>query len=305
MTDQLAPPAADPREIAKLFARYLIARPDVKAYQRDNGAWYPEHSRITMEDLLHHIEGRSSMGHYTVGLDGQTKFFAFDIDLEEAKPERQIWYPMPKSRFHDTDGTPLDWEDFQNGDPRGLWKEGAAINPDRTPSDAGMYPFEESFLIFQLRTMAHLLARTTEETLGVPTAVAYSGSKGIHVYALTGPISGAEAREGAEIVLAQTNRFELLRGKNFYKHRIISGDPIEDMPQLSVEIFPKQDSVDDKDKKLGNLMRLPLGWNRNMPAGITHYRPQFLDVRHRMTEFKERNPIEALTTANQWAGAIS
>jgi hypothetical protein len=282
----------DIRTVAKLFAQHLIIRPDVKAFQRDNGAWYPEHSKIEMTDLLRHLDGNSSMGHYTVSPEGMTKFFAFDIDLEEAKPDRGIWYPMPV-QCNCTPEEVCSWDDFENADPRGEWKSGA------------MTTCTERFLIYQLRTMAHLLADTTEQTLGVRTAVAYSGSKGVHVYALTGPISAADARAGAQIVLDQTNRFELLRGQNFFKHRAIHDDPILDMPQLSVEVFPKQDSVEGKAEKLGNLMRLPLGWNRNTPAGITHHRPQFLDVRHRMTEFKERNPVEALTIDSQWAGAIN
>lgn len=277
-------------KLANLFARTFISRPDVKAFQRTNGDWYPVRERITRLDLAKHIRGETSMGHYLVGLNGTVKFFAFDIDLEEAKPDRSIYYPMPIS----IDPSNTEWSEWRDGNPRGAWE-----NPDRPP-------YVEKFLIYQMRTMAHLLATTAEQMLGYRTLVTYSGHKGVHVYViLDEPTEAAMAREAAVMVLDQTDRFELLRGKNFFKHRVKFGDPVQDMPQLSVEIFPKQDSVEDKEKKLGNLMRLPLGRNLKVPNGVKHYVPQFLDVRHRMTEFKERDPIEALTISDQWAGVMT
>lgn len=279
--------------LANLFAKTFISRPDVKAYQRPNGDWYPVHQRITREDLIKHIRGESSMGHYLASTENRVKFFAFDIDLEEAKPDRQIYYPMP-IKILDYADQASNWENFVDGNPRGAWE-----NPNRPQ-------YVESFLVYQMRTMAHLLATTAEQMLGYRTLVTYSGHKGVHVYVLLdGAFEASDAREAAVMVLDQTNCFELLRGKNFFKHRAAYGDPELDMPQLSVEIFPKQDTITDKEKQLGNLMRLPLGRNMKMPDGVEHYLPQFLDVRHRMTEFKERDPIEALTVRNQWAGVMT
>lgn len=277
--------------LANLFAKTFISRPDVKAFQRPNGDWYPVRERITREDLHRHITGQSSMGHYLVSTAGTVKFFAFDIDLEEAKPDRNIWYPMPNGV-----------EEFMwrfpsevRGNPRGIWE----LGPEK------MISYEHSFLVYQMRWLAHILATEAEQMLGYRTLVTYSGHKGVHVYViLDEPTEASVAREMAVMVLEQTDRFELLRGKNFYKHRAMHGDPEMDRPQLSVELFPKQDSVEGKEKQLGNLMRLPLGRNLKVQDGVEHYVPQFLDVRWRMTEFKERDPIEALTVKNQWAGVM-
>lgn len=277
--------------LANLFAKTFISRPDVKAFQRPDGSWYPVRERITREDLIKHITGQTSMGHYLASTENRVKFFAFDIDLEQAKPKLGVYYPLP--RFDD-----ITWgSHVEDADPRGIWELG--LEYDWTAN-------QRTFLIYQMRTMAHILAITAEQMLGYRTMVTYSGHKGVHVYVLLdGAFEASDAREAAVMVLDQTNRFELLRGKNFYKHRVIENDPVRDMPQLSVEIFPKQDTVEDKEKQLGNLMRLPLGRNMKVPDGVEHYLPQFLDVRHRMTEFKERNAIEALTTSDQWAGVMT
>lgn len=283
----------DVNTLANQFAKLFISRPDVKAFQRPDGSWYPVRTKITREDLVRHLQGESSMGHYLCGLDNTVKFFAFDIDLEEAKPDKNIYYPMPIKLFDNPDEA-SDWGDnFVKGDPRGAW-----ANPDKAH-------YTESFLIFQMRTMAHILATTAEQMLGYKTLVSYSGHKGIHVYVLCGKTEAGTARELAKMVLEQTDRFELLRGTNFFKHRAKFGDPVQDMPQLSVEIFPKQDTVDDKTEKLGNLMRLPLGWNAKTERSIMHYRPMFIDVRQRMTALVRRNPSELLTVEDQWAGAVT
>jgi hypothetical protein len=283
--------------LANLFAKTFISRPDVKAFQRPDGSWYPVRERITRQDLAKHIRGESSMGHYLVSQTGTVKFFAFDIDLEEAKeagkymtwPEGR-YYPMPIS----IDPINTAWDHFVDGDPRGAWE-----NPHRPE-------YVEKFLVYQMRTMAQILAVESQNLLGYRTLVTYSGHKGMHVYViLDEPTEASVARELATMVLLQTDRFELLRGKNFFKHRAKFGDPVQDMPQLSVEIFPKQDTVSDKEKQLGNLMRLPLGRNMKVPDGVEHYLPQFLDVRHRMTEFRERNAIEAMTVSDQWAGVMT
>lgn len=279
----------DLNTLANQFAKLFISRPDVKAFQRPDGSWYPVRAKITREDLVRHIQGESSMGHYLCSTANTVKFFAFDIDLEEAKPEKSLYYPMPIS----IDPTYSEWNYWRDGNPRNAW-----TNPD-------IAQYTEEFLIYQMRTMAHILATTAEEMLGYPTLVSYSGHKGLHVYVLCGPTEAGTARELAKMVLDQTDRFELLRGANFFKHRVKFGDPVQDMPQLSVEIFPKQDTVDDKTEKLGNLMRLPLGWNAKTDRSVVHYRPMFLDVRHRMNALVRRDPLELLTVTDQWAGAVT
>lgn len=276
--------------IARLFARRFIARPNVKAYQRPDGSWYPDRTPITMDDLLNHQHGYKTMGHYLVSEQDTCKFFAFDIDLEEAKPDKNIYWPMPGDWEYPEEKA--GWTSWYNGDPRGTW-----MNIEK------LTPLEARFLVYQMRSMAHQLVRTIEETLGLRTAVAYSGSKGLHVYAFFDePLPASMAREMAESVIDATGGFAIHRGKNFFKRQPGTVDHITDAQQLSVEIFPKQDSLAGKDKGLGNLLRLPLG--RNL-KGSGRPMPMFLDVRARMTEFKKRDTVEALTVTDQWAGVMT
>lgn len=280
----------DGTAVAKLFAKMFISRSDVKAYQRPDGSWYPDRTPINMQDMLAHLSGARTMGHYLIGPNDTCKFMAFDIDLEEAKPEHQIYWPMPGDWEYPQEK--IGWTSWYPGDPRGTW-----MNTEK------LAPLEARFLVFQMRSAAHMLARSAEDLLGLRTAVAYSGSKGLHVYAFFDePVPAALAREMAELTVDAAGGFAILRGKNFFKKQPKDDDPVTDMQQLSVEIYPKQDSLADKDKKLGNLLRLPLG--RNL-KGNGRPAPMFLDVRHRMTEFKSRNPIEALTVADQWAGVMT
>jgi hypothetical protein len=274
----------DTRELAKLFAGKFIARPDVHAIQRANGDWNPVESKITMDLLLRHIRGEISIGHYMLNREGQVKLFAFDIDLEKSNAERGIFWPVP-GRLDEAAG---EWVDFTPGDPRQSW-ESIASGPE----------FLRDFFVYQLRSCANRLARTVEDLLGVPTCVAYSGHKGLHVYSFTGLISAAEAREAAKIVLDHLGEFQVARGNNFYKGIPRLDLNIDPWPQLSIEIFPKQDAAPGG---YGNLMRLPLG--RHLAAPVDHPYPHafFVDMRQRYGDLIERNPLEALTTQNQWAG---
>lgn len=286
--------ADDSRQLAKLFASKFIARPEVKAFQRANGDWYPDETPITMPDLLAHLSGERSMGHYMLSSKSEVKLFAFDIDLEKAVPEKGIWWPMP-TRVDQVAG---DWVDFQPDNPRILWESLDAWPSDFDPPINTQCT--QDFLIFQMRTCAMLLATSIRELLEIPVAVAYSGHKGLHVYGFTGLVSATEAREAASIILDHAG-FELVRGRNFYKKKA-EGDPnILSLPQLSIEAFPKQTSLENKG--FGNLMRLPLG--RNLLAGTSHpHQAKFLDFRPtgRYTELIERNPLEALTVDDPWAG---
>lgn len=273
------------RRVARLFAMRIINRPDVYAIQRANGDWNPVEQPITMDLLLRHIAGEVSIGHYMLGRDGNVKLFAFDIDLEKANAEREIFWPVP-TRLDDAAG---EWVDFQPGDPRRAWELATTADGD----------WLRDFFVYQLRSCANRIARTVEELLGVPTCISYSGHKGLHVYCFSGLISATEAREAAKIVLDHTSLFAVARGNNFYKG-IPRLDPnIDPWPQLSVEIFPKQDTAPGG---FGNLMRLPLG--RHLAAQPGHPYPNafFVDPRWGHTQLVERNPLEALTVENQWLG---
>jgi hypothetical protein len=273
------------KELAKLFASKFIARPDVHAIQWPNGEWRPVQEKFTMDLLLMHLAGEISIGHYMLNPEGNVKLFAFDIDLEKANAERGIYWPIP-GRLDDEAG---EWVDFTPGDPRLSW-ESLGSSPE----------FLRDFLVYQLRSCAARIARTVEELLGVSTCISYSGHKGLHVYCFTGLISAAEAREAAKIVLDHTGVFQVARGNNFYKGIPRLNSDIDPWPQLSIEIFPKQESVSPSG--FGNLMRLPLG--RHLRAHKDHPYPNafFIDPRWGYSKLVERNALEALTTENQWAG---
>lgn len=272
---------SDSNQLADIIARKFIARKDVKAVQKmlpTGDCIYVPHCQGNPDEknyigwdrasLVSHIEGTRSYGHYLLNQDNQCKFFAFDVDLE-----KKGWY------FNKDGDIPIEDEQPIEFNPRDAWHDRS--HPGRWWMKA------------QLRTVAGLLASKIHEELGVPVAAYYSGNKGVHVYAFTGLIDAWQAREGARIVLDAMDIWEPLRGENFFCHK--NKDPFEGYPNLSIEVFPKQDTMTDK-SGLGNLMRAPLGRNKKNPKDPTF----FLDLRSPLSDLKPVDPIWALTTASQW-----
>lgn len=263
----------DNREIAKLFAEKFIARADVKAFQQADGTYRPDRSPITMRDLLDHLEGKHTLGHYMVKPDDTVKLFAFDIDLN-----KDGFLPGSYSDV-------VMFDDWQEGNPREEWRT-------RKPGPA------RNYLKFGMHYLAHGLASAIQDELQIPAAVAYSGSKGLHVYGFTGPTSAELARKGAGIVLESIGKWKLFRGRNFFKYDDPNFAPDDyewQFKQFSVEIYPKQDTLEDKD--LGNLMRLPLGRNLRSPKDPTF----FVDLRCAMSELESRPALDALNATNAFA----
>lgn len=279
------------KELAGLLAKRFIARPDVKAIQLDRdaghlhrGDWFPDikvdpekrpnspylpHG-FKMSHLLDHLDKKATYGHYMLGSDSKCKLFAFDIDLNESGV-------YPTGVFAEMDGPnaiiPIPAM-------RSSWQS-------RLPEDAAA----RDWLKYQMKMLAHVLARHTTQ-LGLDCAVAYSGSKGVHVYGfLPEPTPAAEVRAGALLVMEKTDEFQLLKGKHFFKHK--NDDPISGFPNFSVEVFPKQDSLEGKD--LGNLMRLPLGVNQKNPKDPCF----FLDMTSPFAQFKPvTDPVALLAGGN-------
>lgn len=269
-------------EIAKLFAKHFIARPNVMARQSFFGTYAPVQEKFTMPALVNHIMGRDSLGHYMINPDGdEVKLFALDMDLKEAKPKEDLWYLLPGAKH---DGVFSEWE---RGNPRQHW-----MSREQGPA--------RDFLKFQMRFMANKLARTIS-ALGVKPLVSYSGSKGIHIYGLTGKVPAEMARDGAMVVLQECG-WQLSHGRNVFTFKdtgdIKFSDIGYDFSQFDIEVYPKQTTTSDKEKGLGNLMRLPLGVNRKSPKKDASF---FLDLREPFVDFKPMNPIEALTTTDIWA----
>ena len=151
----------------------------------------------------------------------------------------------------------------------------------------------------QLKTIAHTLMSIARKELDLPVACTYTGAKGLHVYAFTGLISAADCREGIGIILdgladKSVGPVSLFRGSNFY--RFDNQDPWLGQPNITIEVFPKQDSLEGKD--LGNLMRLPLGRNLKNPKDPTF----FVDMTAALSDLKPLDPVYALTeaAANPW-----
>lgn len=297
------------KELARLFAKNFIQRPDVKAVQLNKsggglqqGDYFPD-SRVNeerrpnsphlphgfnMAHLQAHLAGERTYGHYLLDQDSNTKMFAFDIDIEKsgsyitipnwdeapeftAGHEEEDWF-REHTVTHIVDGSSPE-------NLRDLW-----VSRRRSAAPA------RAWLKYQLRYVATRLAAKVVE-LEIPCAVAYSGSKGVHVYGMMGTTPADEARQAALLVLDMVDEFELKRGKNFYMHK--NNDPWTGFSNLSVEVFPKQESLDGK--KLGNLMRLPLGTNYKNPKDPTF----FMDLTGPAGEFKPvADPIKTLETGN-------
>lgn len=272
--------------LANLFASKFIARKDVKAVQHNDGSWAPvtdngkrDGNRLpwTRADLNAHLSGEQTYGHYLLNEASECKLFAFDVDLEKNKPDWQGTLPTIPMDPDNLQG----WvESFAPADPREAWRDRA--HPAR------------DFMKIQFRLIAHRLVKAVEQELQIPVAAAYSGNKGIHVYGFTGPISADEAREGAMIVIDSLGDWKPSRGQNFF--RCTNEDPIDGFPNLSIEVFPKQASLEGKD--LGNLMRLPLGKNRKTPDPTF-----FIDMTTPMSVMAPVDPVFALTTTSPWANS--
>lgn len=278
-------------ELAALIAKKFIARRDVKAQQNPRGFYTPVVRKISdteserlpwlLADIEDHLAGRKTFGHYLVDQEDNCKLFAFDIDLNKNVVDNDgnlIWTGKYPSKEHFGEASTFTGQ-IVSFDPRSSWLDRA--HPAR------------AWMKYQFHMVAHMLVAAIEKELDIPSAVAYSGAKGIHVYGFTGLIPAGEAREGAQIVLdalAQRGApVEPLKGKHFYK--FANQDPIEGYPNISIEVFPKQDSLDGKD--LGNLMRLPLG--RNLKSQDPTF---FVDMASELTSLNPVDPMHALTTSS-------
>lgn len=267
----------DADSVVKLFASKFIARHDIKAIQRRNGDYNPVNSKITRQDLLDHLAGTYTYGHYLLNTNSQCKLLAFDIDLE---PTGLLPTIIAENGW---------WANFVPGNPREVW---------RTRSNQ----VERAFLKYQLRSLAEKLARLVRDLLEVPCAIAYTGTKGLHVYGFTGLMDAKDVRYAAEIVIEEYGKLEPYRGNHFFRHKLEiderrAQDPYLSYDQLAVEVFPKQ--TDMSNKTHGNLMRLPLGRNLKNPKDPTF----FLDLRSNFGEncFSPRDPVEVLNLHDPWA----
>jgi hypothetical protein len=278
--------------LAQAISKLFIARRDVKAIQHSSGAYTPVETRPSsseppiraswrLQDVLDHLDCTRTFGHYLLDQDSKCKLFAFDIDLEKNNPVTGFHGWLPREPITDI---ALRGEEpgegyFEPADAREAWRQ--RRHPGR--------PWMKT----QFKIIANELMRVINKDLELPCAAAYSGAKGIHVYAFTGHVSAFDAREGAHIVLETLGTFEPSKGSNFYRAK--DQNPYTGFPNLTIEVFPKQDSLSGKD--LGNLMRLPLG--RNLKTNDPTF---FINMTTAPSELTPVDPIWALTEGanNPW-----
>jgi hypothetical protein len=245
-------------DLAAALGKKFIERRDVKAIQHPNGAYTPDRTKFTMQDLRDHIEGKRTLGHYILSSNNRCRVFAFDLDVMKDPTTKTP--PEP----------PIVWENDQG--------QGEEIDPRAVLLDRTHWA--RPLIVQQLQRLALALAHRAHSMFEIPVAAAYSGGKGVHVYAFpTEPDHSAVVREVAlEVLNSFSGRFKNTRGSNFFG---VDGYVID------IEVFPKQSDLDGKD--LGNLMRLPLGINRK-----TGERSHFIRLDRDATEFMEMDARSVL-----------
>lgn len=269
------------KQLVRLFAEKIIARPDIKAVQNTDGSYMPTRGQgFDGASIRAHLAGEATYGHYLLNTDDTTKLFCFDVDLRGSKKQPD-GTEIPDGHLPTLGLEPGEVAAaFQPGNPRVVWAN--RKDPRR------------NYLKYSMRVCGHLLAERIWSELGIPVAVAYSGSKGIHVYGFTGRVPAADAREGAQIVLDSMKIFKLERGDSLYG---LANEEVENpFANFTIEVYPKQSSLKDKD--LGNLLRLPLGKNTKSKDPTF-----FVDMTSALTELKPVDPEWALTTTSPWKRA--
>lgn len=248
-------------QLAVMYAKRFIQRRDIKAVQFSNGGYSPDRelkNRSTgqpdlgphapmgfeMQHLHAHLEGRATYGHYLLDQEDNARLFAFDIDLQKTG------FYVPMTQWDETQSE-QDWENAQQpipvSDLRAAWLDRA--HPARP------------WIKYQMGMLARKFSKVIIEQLGIGCAAAYSGNKGVHVYGFTGPMKANQIRAAALLCLDVMGDWEAIRGQHIFGHKV--ADPALGYQNFTIEVFPKQDSLDGKD--LGNLMRLPLGRNLKSP----------------------------------------
>lgn len=249
--------------LAKFIAKNMIAREDVRASQlpSGHGAYVRVDGKWKMKDLIDHVVGAETYGHYLLDQDSQVKVLAFDIDLTQSG----VYLPYAETDLLQYTSNPdlVNDEYFIECNPRDAWVD--RKHPARP------------WLKQQLRELAD---RFTAECykMGLPTFATYSGSKGVHVYGiLDGRTPAKDARILAHLIAdnvaatlsaqGDTYEFTASKGKSFYAITCDSASYYRDFGNFSIEVFPKQDQIEPN--RLGNLMRLPFGKNLKNPKDPT------------------------------------
>lgn len=285
-------------QVIDLIAKRFIQRPSPPALQTSNGGYRPlrdkeagTSERFNRAYLARHLDKLQTYGHYLIDEQDQCKLFVIDIDLA------QKGY-LPTELLDASTATDADYNRWVDSfrycnDLRAAWHDRSHIG--------------RSYMKRQMRTLANMFTGYVYHYLNIRSASAYSGNKGVHIYGFTGTCKAGTARELAEIVMRVPGYWVPSRGQNFWwdsRYQIFTGaserpnpgfDP-EFFTNFSIEVFPKQSSLDGKD--LGNLVRLPLGTNLHHPADPTF----FIDLASTSLEqLRPVDPIHALTVSDPFS----
>ena len=300
------------KKLIPLLAAKFIQRVDVIAEQTKDGGYRPLRDRdsgASLEqfgrpNLAQHLSGERTLGHYVLDHEDNCKLFVLDIDLTKSGfvPTIPLVIEPLEENYSDWVASFVFVQDL-----RSIWH-----SRDRKDLPA------RDYIKWQFRQIGDSLAASIHSQLDLPTAVAYTGNKGIHVYGFTGKTQASVAKDAAEFVLATQKVFEPSRGDNFYADtrsevipvigrepdpayvdRWATRGPVDTFDpyhfhNLHIEVFPKQRSLEGKD--LGNLVRLPLGRNLHAPSDPTF----FVDLTQPQRTFKPIDPVYALTAPNPW-----
>lgn len=263
----------DHKEIADLYARLFIARPDVKAIQTTDGGYMPDvvDNRADIKSyrpwsrtaIVEHLNGVQTYGHYMLSKENDCKFFAFDVDLNKTGLLPTV--PIPIEKLNEVTWT----ESFAECDPREVWKNRRSV--------------ARPFIKQAMRSYAHIFQRAIDD-LHIPSAVAYTGNKGFHVYGFTGKMPAVEVREAAALAM-ENLKLAPLRGKAFFAWTGYH----EEYDLFTVEVFPKQDVIAN-DGGFGNLMRLPMGVNKKNSSDPCF----FVDTNAAFGVLQPTNPLALL-----------
>lgn len=266
------------KELANAIAQRFIARTDAKAIQTSRGYMPDRNLKNELvpwngQALLDHLSGKCTYGHYLLNKSSQVKLFCFDIDLN-----KMGWCPpKPMLDYYEDDRGKGDI-DWVASHPREDWREHKRLGRD--------------YYKLEMRTIAEHLSMLISRELEIPTVMAYSGNKGLHVYGFTGLVPASDARAGAQHVLDLAGITLRDRAGNFTPDSYYR---VSAPSNVTIEVYPKQDEVGAD--SFGNLLRLPLGKNIKSPDPTF-----FVDQRQAHDQLiPHPDPVSLLNSGNPWA----
>ena len=243
-------PTDEEKALGTLLRDRFFQRRDVIA-THTGGHWHPVERELKGSDLLRHLNGDVALGTYLLDRDNNCRFYTLDLDLEKPDPKNGISY---YSYIGDVDalaammsrpaGEPVKMLEAECN-PREVWND---LNSPLRP-----------WLAMTMRMLAEGLARRIRRTQSLPVAVVASGGKGMHVHVYCGERPANIARAMANAVfsawLDEESGEELFQRKSSFQWK----HTLECYAHISIEVFPKQDTISDDG--FGNLVRLPLGYH--------------------------------------------